>query len=92
MEMMYLLIPGTLFFLGLTIKIFYWAVNSGQFDDLETEGHRILFDDDVPQEKTAVKTPDAEVAVSAAAPEATVPGAVAPDRRSPDTVVNSTRQ
>lgn len=56
MEMMYLLIPGTLFFLGLTIKIFYWAVNSGQFDDLETEGHRILFDDDDRQEKSVAKT------------------------------------
>ena len=56
MEMMYLLIPGTLFFLGLTIKIFYWAVNSGQFDDLDTEGHRILFDDDNRPEKTVAKT------------------------------------
>lgn len=61
MEMMYLLIPGTLFFLGLTIKIFYWAVNSGQFDDLDTEGHRILFDDDdVAQTKTVAQTAAAE--------------------------------
>lgn len=75
MEMMYLLIPGTLFFLGLTIKIFYWAVNSGQFDDLETEGHRILFDDDLQPEKTA---PVAKTAVT---------DAPASDSQSPESVV-----
>ena len=79
MEMMYLLIPGTVFLLVLTIKIFYWGVNSGQFDDLETEGHRILFDDDAPQEKTAANTAAGEL----------LRNSVASDSQSSDPVVKS---
>jgi len=28
--------------------VFWWAVRSGQFDDLEDPGYRILFDDEKP--------------------------------------------
>ena len=44
MESLYLLIPISLIFIAIAIKIFFWAVNSGQYDDLDSEAERILFD------------------------------------------------
>lgn len=49
MEILYLLIPIGLILLGLALKLLFWAVNNGQYDDLETEGQRILFDDKHPK-------------------------------------------
>ena len=48
MESLYFLIPIAILFVTIAVKVFFWAVNNGQYDDLETEGRRILFDDDVP--------------------------------------------
>ena len=45
MESLYILIPIALLFIAIAVSIFFWAVKSGQFDDLEAEGKRILFDD-----------------------------------------------
>lgn len=47
MDSLYILIPIALIFVGLAIKIFLWAVDSDQFDDLDVAAQRILFDDDV---------------------------------------------
>ncbi len=47
MESLYLLIPLSLLFLALIIGVLFWAVHSGQYDDLDREGERILFDDDL---------------------------------------------
>lgn len=46
MSILYLLIPLSLVLLSLAVAVFFWAVKSGQFDDLEGPAHRILFDDD----------------------------------------------
>ncbi|HEB26383.1 MAG TPA: cbb3-type cytochrome oxidase assembly protein CcoS [Porticoccus sp.] len=46
MASLYLLIPVSLIFCALAIAIFFWAVNNGQYDDLDGEGARILFGDD----------------------------------------------
>lgn len=46
MASLYLLIPVSLIFCALAVAIFFWAVNSGQYDDLDGEGERILFGDD----------------------------------------------
>jgi len=46
MEILYLLIPLTLVFVALGLAIFFWAVKSGQYEDLEGPAHRILFDDE----------------------------------------------
>ncbi|MCP1364524.1 cbb3-type cytochrome oxidase assembly protein CcoS, partial [Halomonas sp. BBD48] len=46
MSILYLLIPLSLILLGFAIWAFFWAVKSGQFDDLEGPAHRILFDED----------------------------------------------
>jgi cbb3-type cytochrome oxidase maturation protein len=45
MDILYLLIPfSVLLVLGL-LAVFAWALEGGQFDDLEREGQRILADD-----------------------------------------------
>ena len=46
MSILYVLIPLALLLLGLAVWAFFWAVGSGQFDDLEGPAHRILMDDD----------------------------------------------
>jgi cbb3-type cytochrome oxidase maturation protein len=47
MESLYLLIPMSLVVIAVIVLILYWAVKSGQFEDLEGPGHSILMDDDV---------------------------------------------
>ncbi|MFA0811058.1 cbb3-type cytochrome oxidase assembly protein CcoS [Microbulbifer epialgicus] len=53
MESLYFLIPIAMVFVVLAIKLFFWAVNTGQYDDLETEGRRILFEDDAQKQPIA---------------------------------------
>jgi cbb3-type cytochrome oxidase maturation protein len=46
MSILYLMIPmGILIVIG-AVWAFFWAVNSGQFDDLDSPAWRILLDDD----------------------------------------------
>jgi cbb3-type cytochrome oxidase maturation protein len=40
------LIPVALFLGGLGLAAFLWALRSGQYDDLDGAGSRILFDED----------------------------------------------
>lgn len=67
MEVLYLLIPIALLLVGVMIVAFFWAVKSGQFDDLEGPAYQILMDEDdiedtVPNttttEATTKKTPE----------------------------------
>ena len=44
MESLLILIPIAVIIVAAALGIFFWAVKSGQFDDLDTEGKRILFD------------------------------------------------
>lgn len=46
MESLYFLVPCALIFIGVAIKVLFWAINNGQYDNLDTEAHRILFDAD----------------------------------------------
>ncbi len=46
MEIIYILIPLGLILLALAVAAFFWAVRSGQFDDLESPAWRIVLDDD----------------------------------------------
>ena len=46
MESLYFLIPCALIFIALAVKVLFWAINNGQYDNLDTEAHRILFDDE----------------------------------------------
>ena len=46
MEAMYLLIPLSLGIVALAAWVFFGAADSGQFDDLDGPGARLLLDDD----------------------------------------------
>lgn len=46
MESLYLLIPLSVIVVFVALWIFFCAMDSGQFDDLEGPGMRILQDDD----------------------------------------------
>lgn len=46
MNILYLLIPLGLLLLGLAIWAFFWAVGSGQFDDLDSPAMSVVMDDD----------------------------------------------
>ena len=48
MEILYLLIPVSIVLVFAIAVAFWWSVKSGQFDDLEGPGFRILMDDDRP--------------------------------------------
>jgi len=45
LEILYLLIPLVLVLVAGAVAIFFWAVQDGQFDDLEGPAERILHDD-----------------------------------------------
>lgn len=54
MDVIFGLIP-TMIVLGLVgVLVFFWAVKSGQYDDMEGPAHRILDDDDMPVKKDRV--------------------------------------
>ena len=48
MTILLVLIPLGLMLLAVAIAAFAWAVNNDQFEDLELEAQRILFDEDEP--------------------------------------------
>ena len=45
MDILFLLIPMSALLVLAILGLFAWALNSGQFDDLQREGERILGDD-----------------------------------------------
>ena len=49
METLYLLIPISVVLVFLIGIAFWWSLRSGQFDDLEGPGFKILMDDDGPE-------------------------------------------
>lgn len=55
MPALYIMIPAALLIVGVAIYIFFWAVDSGQYDDLDSPAHSILFDDQDPRHEAAVK-------------------------------------
>lgn len=60
MSIIYVLIPLAILLVALAIGIFFWAVRSNQFQDLERQGYSILFDDDLAESKQPVKTEKTE--------------------------------
>jgi cbb3-type cytochrome oxidase maturation protein len=51
MSIIYILIPIAILLTALGIYLFFWAVKSEQFDDLEKQGMSILFDEKTSDEK-----------------------------------------
>jgi cbb3-type cytochrome oxidase maturation protein len=45
MEILYLLVPLSVVLVLAIIGLFYWALQSGQFDSIDREGERILRND-----------------------------------------------
>ena len=48
MDSLYILIPVALVFVAIGIKLLLWAIDSGQYDDLDKEAWRILMEEDEP--------------------------------------------
>jgi cbb3-type cytochrome oxidase maturation protein len=46
MSILFTLIPLAMLLLAFAVWAFFWAVRSGQFDDLDTPAVQILLDDD----------------------------------------------
>ncbi len=51
MDILYLLIPLSIVLVLLVGVVFWFALKSGQFDDLEGPALRVILDDDTPEEK-----------------------------------------
>ena len=49
MPALYVMIPAALLIVAIAIYIFFWAVDSGQYDDLDGAAERILYDEDQPK-------------------------------------------
>ena len=59
MTVLYILIPVAVVLVVIAIWVFNWAVNSGQYDDLDSPAHSILFDEEDPAHLAAQKKPSA---------------------------------
>ncbi|MGM0428954.1 MAG: cbb3-type cytochrome oxidase assembly protein CcoS [Pseudomonadota bacterium] len=46
MSVIYALIPVAIIFVIIAVAIFFWAVRSDQFEDIERQGLNILMDDE----------------------------------------------
>ena len=57
MSIIYVLIPIAILFVCIGLGIFFWAVRSRQFDDLNKEGMSILFEEER-QNKGSVSNTD----------------------------------
>jgi cbb3-type cytochrome oxidase maturation protein len=58
MEVIYGLIPGMIILGLVAVGVLFWAARSGQFDDLDGDGQRILMDEDKPVDRR--RFPDAD--------------------------------
>lgn len=57
MDILYLLIPLSIVMAFLIGAVFWWAVRTGQFEDLDGPAHRILMDDETPPSTSTRKQP-----------------------------------
>ncbi|MDX1442307.1 MAG: cbb3-type cytochrome oxidase assembly protein CcoS [Gammaproteobacteria bacterium] len=46
MEIVFVLIPLSVLLLAIAVGIFIWAVNNGQFDDMDSPAWKILVDEE----------------------------------------------
>jgi cbb3-type cytochrome oxidase maturation protein len=60
MEIIYLMVPLGLVLVGLGLWAFFWAVGSGQFDDLDSPGWSVLDDDKQRDPPSPAPAADAE--------------------------------
>ncbi|NLC99825.1 MAG: cbb3-type cytochrome oxidase assembly protein CcoS [Gammaproteobacteria bacterium] len=62
MAALYVMIPAALLIVALAIRLFFWAVDNGQYEDLDGPAHSILFDDEDPMHTAGMKHNPAESA------------------------------
>lgn len=55
MAALYVMIPIAMIIVALAIWLFFWAVDSGQYEDLDSPAHSILFDDEDPMHIASVQ-------------------------------------
>lgn len=55
MDVIYWLIPSMIFVGVVLVVLLMLGIKNGQFDDLEGEGQRILFDDDIDTQEISKK-------------------------------------
>ncbi|TRZ98166.1 MAG: cbb3-type cytochrome oxidase assembly protein CcoS [Rhodocyclaceae bacterium] len=60
MDILYLLIPLSLVLVFVIAGLFWWSLKSGQYEDLEGPGYRVLMDDDKADSPTKRSTVDAD--------------------------------
>jgi cbb3-type cytochrome oxidase maturation protein len=65
MDILYLLVPLSLAFVFLIAAVFWWNLKSGQFEDLEGPGYRILMDDDTSRVQEKSNTVDSDQSTTA---------------------------
>ncbi|MBF8779182.1 cbb3-type cytochrome oxidase assembly protein CcoS [Pseudomonas fulva] len=70
MPALYVMIPAALLLVGIAVWVFFWAVDSGQYDDLDSPAHSILFDDQDPRHQAALEASAREAATQDRAPRA----------------------
>lgn len=56
MSILFVMIPLAMLLLVAAVWAFFWAVRSGQFDDLEAQGMLVLFDDEPPTRNPGTAT------------------------------------
>lgn len=62
MNIIFVLIPIAIILVLVAIAVFFWAVKSDQFEDLDRQGYNILFDDDLP--KPPVDKPSSKASIT----------------------------
>lgn len=60
MEIILVLIPVTFVIVGIAVAAFFWAVDNGQYDDVEQRGIDTLFGDDEKPNRANTKRPAAK--------------------------------
>ena len=95
MEIIFFLVPIGVVMLAIAIGMFSWAVKSDQFEDLDREGRRILFDEDMVETRKAASPLSADTNSLDTEPSSSVeapknlsdpgPSVSTPDASTPDT-------
>lgn len=52
MSVVFVMAPVALLLAAIAVGAFIWATRDGQFDDVETPAHRVLFDESNPAEES----------------------------------------
>ena len=58
MAALYVMIPVAAIVVALAIWLLFWAIDNGQYDDLDSPAHNILFDDEDPSHKAGLAEAD----------------------------------